>query len=181
MKAALPWGAILPEAFSRPALEALISDCRQQVGFQHFLRFPFLEVRLAGCFSLLIQVFVFEAIGANLSDNVLDRFLELGFLQLAFPDNNHRPPIRLYPAPYLLVAFLIASDFGRPEFSVSLGDIVVFAPLVTVPKAAVNEDDCVVLWKNNVWLSWEAIVILTVTKSLLPESVTQLYLRLGGS
>ena len=95
-----------------------------------------LLILLAGCFDF--------------SFNTVYCAVEAGLLQLAFPDDDYAPSSSFEFAPDPLVAFLIPGDFGCPEFRVGLGNSVIPAALVTVPEAAVDEDDGVVLGENDV-------------------------------
>lgn len=98
----------------------------------------FLSVFLSGAKDLTVPV--------NLSGNGLDGFGEAIALQLTLPNDNYGPAFGLKQAPGLLVAFLISGYLRGPKIGVGFGDGVVLTVFVAVPKAAVNENDCAVLW-----------------------------------
>ena len=107
--------------------------------------------------------------------------IEAGLLQFALPDNEDIPSLRLQLAPSLLIAFLIPGYFRCPEFSVGLWDGVVWTIFVTMPEAAVNKDDSVVLRQYDIRLAGKALVVGAIAESQTPEGMTQLQLRLRGS
>lgn len=108
-------------------------------------------------------------------------FLQALFFQLTLPDDDDTPALRLQLAPGLLISFLISGYFGSPEICVGLGDSVVGAVLVTMPKAAVNKDDSAILGENDVRLAGEALVVGAIAEAQVPEGMTQLQLRFCGS
>ena len=77
-------------------------------------------------------------------------FFQNHFLKLALPDNDNIPSFGFQLTPDLLVTFLISGDLGRPESNVGLGHRIKLAPIVTVPKASVDKDNCMVLGKDNI-------------------------------
>ena len=60
------------------------------------------------------------------------------------------------------VALFVAFYFLFPEWGVALGQHEVFAALVTVPKAAVDKDDCLVFAQYYVGGTWQAFDIYAV-------------------
>ena len=48
------------------------------------------------------------------------------------------------------VAFLVAVDLSLPELAIALGQHEVLTAFVTVPKATIDEDDCLVFAQYNV-------------------------------
>ena len=50
---------------------------------------------------------------------------------------------------------------------------------MAMPEAAVDEDDRPVLWQDNIRGAWEALVIDPISKSLVPESMSQIHFRFG--
>ena len=101
-------------------------------------------------------------------------------LQLALPDNDDKPAFCLQLTPDLLVSFLIPCDFRRPEISIGLGDSVILATLVAMPKTTMGKDYSAVLGKDDVGRTGKASIIHPIAESLTPECVTELQLRLCG-
>ena len=85
--------------------------------------------------------------------------LQPGFLQLAFPYDDDEPTLRLQLPPGLLIALLVPGHLLNPEVRVSLGNSIVGATFVSVPKAAVNEDDCVILRQYDIRGTREAAMV----------------------
>ena len=110
-----------------------------------------------------------------------DGLLQPVFLQFALPDYEHAPSLGLQLPPGVLVSFLVAGYLGGPEVGVGFGDRVVFAVLVAVPEAAVDEDDGAVLGEDDVGGAGEAFVVDAVTEAKMPEGAAQRHLRLSRS
>ena len=105
--------------------------------------------------------------------NLLNSLFEARTFQLAFPDNDDSPSLRLQLAPDLLVPFLIPSNLRCPEVGVGLGHRVELAAFVPVPEATVDEDDSAVPGKDDVWCPRQTFIVDTVTEPKTPESVAQ--------
>ncbi len=142
--------------------------------------FLFLKVGFSGCSS----GFSFRySLGSVLNDffrHADDGLFEGVFLELAFPNDNDRPAFGLQLAPDFLVTLLVSGHFCRPEVGVGLGNRVELAGFVTMPEAAVNEDDRAIFRKHNIWRTREAPVIHPVAEAILPEGMAKLQLRLCG-
>lgn len=158
-----------------------MSDFLCQYLFSFLACFPFLKVCCPGCFPG--RFFGLEAFPVlkDFRRYPVDGFFKGGFLELAFPNDYDGPAFGFQPAPDVLVPFLVPGDFGCPEVGVGFGDRVELAGFVTVPEAAVDEDYCPVLRKDNVWGAGEALVVHSVAETLLPESMAQPQLRFCGS
>lgn len=118
------------------------------------------------------------AVPDDFSGHAVHRVFEAVFLQLALPDDDDIPALRLQLAPDFLVSLLVPSHLGRPELSVGLGDSVVIAALVAMPEASVYKDNRPVLWQRDIWFSRQISFIDPVAEPQAPKSTTQLQLRL---
>lgn len=116
----------------------------------------------------------------DFGSNPSDGLLKVRFLQLALTNDNDIPTLCLQLAPDFLITFLVPCYLGRPELGIGLGNRIEFAVPVAVPEAAVDEDGGAILGKDDVRFSREFLVVYPIAKSLGPESVTQLQLRLCG-
>lgn len=124
----------------------------QQLVVLLFLLFPFLKMMLAIICSLCFVLLIYVAIYLYLMLNSTNCRINDLFLQFALPNNDDSPSFRLQRSPYFLVSLLIPCYFRHPEIGVGLGNSEIFAPLVSMPKTTVDEDDRAVFWKNNVGL-----------------------------
>lgn len=79
-----------------------------------------------------------------------------------------------------MIAFLVSGNLRCPEVSVGFGHRVELAALVTMPEAAMDEDDGAVLGEDDVRGAGEALDIDPVTEAEAPEGVPQAELRLRG-
>ena len=77
------------------------------------------------------------------------------------------------------IALFVAFYFLFPEWGVALGHYKVFAALVAVPEAAVDEDDCLVLAQYNVWGAGQALDIYAVAVAMGMEVTAHNQLGLG--
>ena len=64
------------------------------------------------------------------------------------------------------VAFLVAVDLSLPELAIALRHYKVLATLVAVPKAAVDEDDCLVLAQYYVGGAGQALDVYAVAVAM---------------
>ena len=108
---------------------------------------------------------------------IVQGIIKARLLQFSLPYNENIPSLGLQLTPGLLVALLIARDLHHPEFSVGLWDGVVGTIFMTMPEAAVNKDDGVVLGQDDVRLSGKTLVICAIAESQAPEGMTQNQLR----
>ena len=113
--------------------------------------------------------------------HALDGFFQHGFLQLAFPDDEDVPAFSLQLAPHFLVPLLISFYFGFPEVGVGFGCCVVGAVFMTVPEAAVDEDDGMILRQNYIGFPGKSFIVDAVAEAHSPQGMTELQLRLGIS
>lgn len=104
----------------------------------------------------------------NFIGNPLDGFFKVSLFQLALPNDYDAPPFRLQLSPDLLIPFLVPGDFGPPELGVGFGDRIIFTVLVAMPKAAVNKDNCPILWQHDIRFPGKTFIIHPVTKPLAP-------------
>lgn len=140
----------------------------------------FLEVCFSGCSSGFPFRFSMGPVLNDFFRYTGDSVLEGGFFELAFPDDYDGPAFGLQLAPDFLVTLLVSGHFCRPEVGVCFGDCVELAGFVTMPEAAVNEDDRAIFRKHNIWGAREAPVIHPVAEAILPEGMAQSQLRFCG-
>lgn len=97
---------------------------------------------------------------------------------MAFPNRDavpsHVGQFRLL----FFVALLVPLYFLFPKILVRLGQVAVFAPLVAVPEATVDEDDRSVFEHHYVGMSGQAGVVQAVTESPAEEKMPHNHLRL---
>ncbi len=111
---------------------------------------PFLSVGLFCPAPVILSGAKDLAVLLNFSLDAVDGIVEVGFFQLTFPDDNHRPALGFQLSPDFLVAGSVSHNFGGPEVRVCLGNRVVLASFVTMPKATVDEDDGLIPRKDDV-------------------------------
>jgi hypothetical protein len=73
-------------------------------------------------------------------------------IQVAFPNNRHIPtqPAQRFDVP--LVSFHVACDFLLPELPIRVRQLA-FMATMTVPKAAMHENDMLESGQHNVWVA----------------------------
>ena len=86
--------------------------------------------------------------------------------QFAPPDNDCVPTEAAQLDAFLDIALFVAFYFLFPKCGVALGHYKVFAALVAVPKAAVDEDDCLVLAQYYVGGAGQAFDIYPVAVAM---------------
>ena len=80
---------------------------------------------------------------------------------------------------FLYVALFVAFYFLLPELAIALWHYKVFAAFVTVPEAAVDEDDCLVFAQYYVWGAWQAFDIYAVAVAMGMEVAAHNQLGFG--
>jgi hypothetical protein len=86
-------------------------------------------------------------------------------LQRAFPDNGHTPakgPKLLNVSP---VTIHVAHEFPLPELLVGLRACRIAATFVSMPEAAVNENNCPVPWKDKIRRAGKPLAMKSIAKS----------------
>ena len=78
---------------------------------------------------------------------------------------------------FLDVALLVAADFLLPEVGVGLGHLEVRAVVVSVPEAAVDEDDCAVFAQHDVGMAGESGMVEAIAEAAGKEILAHQYLR----
>ena len=97
-------------------------------------------------------------------------------LELALPDGDAVPSHGGYLALFLDVALLVAADFLLPEVGVGLGHLETVAVFVSMPKAAVDEDDCAVFAQNDVRMTGESGMVEAIAEAAGKEILAHQYL-----
>lgn len=117
----------------------------------------------------------------NLISNPIDGLFQNSLLQLALPNNNDTPTQSLQLPPYLLIPFLIPSNFGYPEFRVCFRYRIILTAFMTMPKAAMNEDSRPIFGKYNIRSPGKSLVVYPIAESMAPQCMTQpLFRFIGG-
>lgn len=91
------------------------------------------------------------------------------WLQLAFPNHDAVPSHCGQLATHLTISFLISSYFFYPELRVGFRYSVIFAPLMPMPKAAIDEDASAVFPHHDVGLARKAGMIQPIAVSMAPQ------------
>ena len=86
------------------------------------------------------------SIAPNIRGNAINGILQYGFLQLALPNDDDIPALRLQLSPDVLIPLLIPRNLSHPEFCVGFGDRIILTVFVAMPKAAVYKDSRPILW-----------------------------------
>ena len=81
---------------------------------------------------------------------------------MSFPDYDCMPAEEAELDAFLYVALFVAFYFLLPELAIALWHYKVFAAFVTVPEAAVDEDDCLVFAQYNVGGTRQAFDVYAV-------------------
>ncbi len=150
-------------------------------GFPFLLGLPFLSIDLTALPSVFLGLTVSLSILADFRCDAIGRSVQNRLFQLALPDNDDIPPLGFQLSPNILVTFLILCDFRHPEIHIGLGDGIVFTPFMAVPETTVDEDDCTVLWENDIGGTRQAFIIHPIAESQMPECVTKFQFRFCGS
>ncbi len=106
----------------------------------------FFPIKSLGFNSSSPKVFVGILVLTELGDNRIDGVLKTILLQLAFPYHNDKPSLSLELSPDFLISLLVSGHFRRPEVGVGFGNMTCRAPIMTMPEASMNKNDCVVFW-----------------------------------
>ena len=80
---------------------------------------------------------------------------------------------------FFYVALFVAFYFLLPEWGIAFGHYKVFATLVAVPEAAVDEDDCLVLAQYYVGGAGQALDVYAVAVAMGMEVTAHNQLRFG--
>jgi hypothetical protein len=91
---------------------------------------------------------------------------------LALPDREHPPTQTLKGAPIALIAIDVVGEFPEPEPNIGLRRVAVAAPLVSMPEAAVYEDNGPVFGKYNIRLSRKACAVKSESQALTMKPPT---------
>ena len=102
-----------------------------------------------------------------------------GRFQFAFPNDDSMPSHFCQPMQHLMVPFLIPMNLILPELGVRFRHNVVFASLMSMPKASVHEDAGTVFAQHDVWFSWQAWMVEPVSESVRPQEFPDKDFRLG--
>lgn len=107
-------------------------------------------------------------------------FLELVFLELAFPDDDYMPPLTLELLGHALVTGLVAVELRLPELDVRFGGCGVFAPFVVVPETPMYEYRYLAARKGDVRMPDALLPVAAIaTPAHFAEHVTYHELGLG--
>ena len=99
--------------------------------------------------------------------------------KLAFPEGDGVPPEVAELDAAVEVAFPVTLDFGLPEVGVCFWQHKVFAVLVSVPEAAVDEDGGSVFFEDNVGGARELFHVESVSETLGKQELAHKKFGLG--
>ena len=98
-------------------------------------------------------------------------------LELTFPDGDAVPAHCGYLALFFDVALFVAVDFLLPEVGVCLGHLEVWAVVVSMPEATVDEDDCAIFAQHDVGMTGESGMVEAIAEAAGKEILAHQYLR----
>ena len=124
-------------------------------------------------------VLIFLLSGPQIVFYAVYRGLAVLHRQFAFPYGDDGPGEDVESLGVLQVTLYVLRHLRLPEFHVRLRHDVLRASLVSVPEAAVDEDDCAILGQDEVGGAGEALVIEPVPVAFVPKCVPDGPLR-GG-
>ena len=78
----------------------------------------------------------------------------------------------------LLISLLVALDLCFPKVYPRFGHYKIFTPLMTMPKASIDENACAVSSKDNIRFSWQSWMIQSIPKPHIPQILAHNKLRL---
>ena len=147
--------------------------------FSFFSLFSLPAILLPCFFSFFLNSAIGFSVPNNLTGYPVDCIFKICLFQLTLPDNDHDPAFSFQFSPDLLIPLLVPGDLGHPELGVGFGDRIILTVFVAMPKAAVNKDNCPILWQYDIRAAGKALVVHSVTKPLAPKGMTQFPLRCG--
>ena len=95
------------------------------------------------------------------------------------PDTDDLPPGRYKGVVVFYISCFVGCNFGFPKSGVGFGKSGIFATLVPVPKASVNEDDRFVFGQHDVGLAGKFFVADAEAQSFCKQKFPNQYLGLG--
>ena len=98
---------------------------------------------------------------------------------MSFPDDDCMPAETAQLDALFYIALAVAFYLLFPEWGVALGHYKVFATLVTVPKASVDEDDCLVFAQYYVGGAGQAFDVYAVAVAVGVQITAHNQLRFG--
>lgn len=98
---------------------------------------------------------------------------------MSFPDDDCVPTEAAQLDALFDVAFLVAVDLSLPELAIALGQYEISAVFVAVPKATIDEDDCLVFAQYNVGGTGQALDVYAVAVAMGVQVTAHNYLGLG--
>ena len=78
---------------------------------------------------------------------------------------------------FLDVSLFVAVDFLLPEVGVGLGHLEIWAVVVSMPEATVDEDDCAVFAQHDVGMTGESGMVEAIAEAAGKEILAHQYLR----
>ena len=126
---------------------------------------------MIGADGAVIEVDVVEGLGEG-----VEGLLAAVGLDLTFPYSDAVPSHGSYLALFLYVALFVATDFLFPEVGVGLGHLEALAVVMSVPEAAVDEDDGAVFAQYDVGMTREAGMVEAVAEAAGKEILAHQHL-----
>lgn len=100
-------------------------------------------------------------------------------LQFTFPNYNHTPPFGLKFLFHTLISCSIAINFRLPKFYIRFWESVILAVFMTMPKTSMNEYDCLVFAKNDIWFARQILIVQSIAKSMRVQITAHKHFRLS--
>lgn len=109
---------------------------------------------------------VFEIYAVEGEGKASERLLALRGLELAFPYYDAMPAHLCQFLLLLFVALFVPAYLLPPKISVGLWQLKIFAAVVTVPKASVDEDAGAILPQHQVGMTGETRVVEAIAEAM---------------
>ena len=137
-----------------------------------FLPSPLLPpVLLAGLPASRLKLPIALPFAADLGEDPVHGSVQPRLLQLAFPDDDDAPALRLQHPPDHLVPLLVPGNLRHPELRVRLRHSIAPAAPVPMPEATVHEDRGPVSRQHDVRRPRQAPHIRPIPESRFPQGM----------
>lgn len=111
------------------------------------------------------------SVGYGLKD-YLDTLIKV-FSYLPFPEPNHQPSLALQSSGDFFIPLHVPLNFRHPIVPVGFDPLIAVFPVVPVPVVRVAENCDFILRNDNIRLSYEFLVILSISYAPLPQGLPQ--------
>ena len=146
-------------------------DSFKGVGFCGFFR-SFAPISFLLRPSLFFPQIEELAVLSNLLGDAENRVLLPALFQFALPHDDDAPSFRFQLPPHLLISLLVPAHLRHPKLLIRLGNRIVLAPFVSMPEAAVDENDRAVSRQDDVRAPRQTLVVYSIAESQSPKGIT---------